>query len=84
MIGSIEIKEQTFKDVNFMDIKIQPRISSKAEISFEKPKVDVRGLPITMDFKENDISVSFNAVSAKYELPSEMGSIMFSKMPIFV
>lgn len=84
MINSIEIKEQVFADVNFMDIKIQPSISSKAEIHFDKPKVDVRGLPITMDFKECSIGVTFNAVSAKYELPTEEGTLSFANMPIAV
>lgn len=84
MIGSIEIKEQTFADVTFMNIKCEPRISSKANVAFDMPKVPIRGLPITLDFLENDLSFSFDAVSAKYEVPSEAGALNFSKMQILV
>lgn len=82
MIGSIEIKEQNFKNVTFMNLKIEPRISSKAMVNFDKPLVDVRGLPVTMEFMENDITVTFDCVSAKFEVPTEQGAITFGKMPI--
>jgi hypothetical protein len=65
MIGTIELTEQTFNDVTFMNLKIEPRISSKADVKFDKPKLEVRGLPITLDFLDNDIGISFDAVSAK-------------------
>jgi len=84
ILSSVEFSDQTFDDVNFINIKLQPSISSKVDVEFGKSKVPVRGLPIGITFKQNNLSINFEAVSQKYELSAETGVIVFSKIPITV
>jgi len=86
LLNGIKIKEQNLNNVNFMNIGVQAKISKKVDVTInaKDKNADVKGMPILITFIENDISATFEAVSATYEVSNEQGSVVFNKFPINV